>query len=105
MLFRSTVIPVSSVLCGLVPSSPVTTLVANPTQFKFTDPVNALLECAYTDPGNGPLVTLPVGTQEYDAALIAANAAGQSAEGTRSNPFWRPGSVPAILTNFRVTKP
>lgn len=96
-------IPASQVVCGLVPSAPVTTLVANPNQLIFTHPGDGL-DCVYTDPGNGPLRSLPVGTQEYDAKVAATNPVGTGDASASSNPFWLPGLRPAILTNVRVTR-
>lgn len=96
----TTVIPAAQVQCGLTPSTPISTLIANPNQIKFLAADG--LECVYTDPGNGPLRSLPVSAQEYDARVAGINPAGTGDPSASSNPFWLPGSRPATPTRVIV---
>ena len=98
-------IPAAQINCGLIPATPTPGTIANPAGFAFTDPTNALLECAYNDAQNGNQVFggLPFAATAYDLRVRAVNTAGQGPEATASNPFTRPGFAPAILTNVRVT--
>ena len=97
-------IPASQVQCGQVRVNPPTGTVANPTTFRWQLQPTDTTDCVWTDPGTGPLFALPVSGTEYDATVSAINTAGESPESARSNPFTRPGSPPATLTNVRVTR-
>ena len=98
---QSTSIPAASFTCN-VSKIVVTGTVVNPTQIAFNDPVNANKDCLYTDPGNGPLLALPFGSQAYEATLTAVNSVGPSPVSARSGLFTRPGATAAAPTGLRV---
>lgn len=99
----TTVIPKSQFNCGLIPSTPINDLVANPNQLKLLNPEDNL-ECVYRDNGQGPMSTLPFGTLQYSARVRAINMAGRGEPSPMSNPFWHPGGLPATLTRVLTTK-
>jgi hypothetical protein len=93
-----TVIPVAALACNQ--PQPAAAPAVNPTRMAFNDPANAGQACIYTDPGTGPLLTLPFGAASYEGGLKATNSAATSAE-TRSAPFTHPGVAPAAPTGLR----
>jgi hypothetical protein len=98
-------LPASEVVCGQSKSAGPTDTVANPRFVRWDDPaaVNQF-DCVW-DSGatSGPLFSLPFSTTIiYDAVLSATNSVGTGAESARSNPFNRPGSLPAARTGLRV---
>jgi hypothetical protein len=98
-------IPASEVQCNVpkVGSGPGTTI--NPNTVRWDDETNpTTLDCVWVQSGSNPIFSLPVGGQEYELILAATNPVGTSLDSTRSNPFSIPGSVPATLTNVRVTQ-
>lgn len=95
------VIPAASFVCNQPSPAGVT---VNPNKVLFADPVNAGQVCLYTDPGTGPLGSLPLGAAQYEATVIATNNVGSSAESARALPFTHPGAVPAVLTGVRVIR-
>jgi hypothetical protein len=100
----STVLPVSSVQCGITPKATVTGTPANPSRVYWDDeaaPTTA--DCRWVDGGTGPILALPFNpTAVYTAKILATNAAGDSPESAASNPFSRPGASPAARTGVRV---
>lgn len=94
----SFVFQATAVVCNQAPITTVTPL--NPTKFQWDDPASTGKVCIWTDPGTGPLVSIPIGS--YEATLVATNSVGDSPESNRA-PFQR-ASVPAVLTNVRLTR-
>lgn len=90
--------------CNLAPTQPPAGASAvNPTRAQWDDPVNAGRACQWVDPGNGPLMAVPVG-ESYEATLLAYNTEGRSPESNRV-PFTRlgpPMTAPAGLRLLRV---
>jgi hypothetical protein len=75
----------------------------NPTRVIFDDPQNIGRVCLWTDPGTGPLQSIPFGALTYEATLTATNVAGTSAESNRA-PFTRPGLPPGIPTALKLQR-
>lgn len=73
----------------------------NPNKVVFDDVSNAGKVCIWTDPGTGPLSTVPIGGS-YEATLAAVNVGGSSAESARV-PFTRPGP-PSVPTGVRLRR-
>ncbi len=93
----------SAVTCNLpVPSLPPAPA-TNPTRAIWDDPTNAGRICQWTDPGTGPLFSVPSGGS-YEAALQAYNSEGRSGESNRS-PFTRLAAPSAAPTGFRLIRP
>ncbi len=97
----TTTIPASAFVCGQ-PKAVVLATTHNPTTVQFNDPADVTMDCKYVDPGTGPLLSLPFGTQLYVATLSATNAAGTTADSGSSNPFDRAGTLAAVPANVRV---
>lgn len=98
-------IPASEVQCGQTKQAPPSGTVPNPRYLSWDDPANAALDCRW-DSGatSGPLFALPFSSSiVYEGRLSAINAAGTGPESAASNPFSRPGLVPAVLTGVRVS--
>lgn len=97
--------PVSELTCGQPRVIPPPN-VSNPRYVRIFDPANpSTLDCVW-DSGatSGPLYSIPFSpTTVYEVALRANNAAGPGPESARSNPFNRPGTVPAAPPQPRVT--
>jgi hypothetical protein len=99
----TTVIPAAGFVCNQA----FTTLSnpdINPTHVEFNDPVNVSpqMACIYTDPGTGPLASLPNSATVYTGTLIATNAAGSSAASSPSPSFTHPGAIPGIPLGVSV---
>jgi hypothetical protein len=89
----------ASVLCNQ--PSPVVGVPVNPTRVVFDDPVNVGKVCIWTDPGTGPLLSLPFGVGGYEGTLTAtADGLPPSLESVRA-PFTRPGLTPGVPTGLR----
>ncbi len=50
----------------------------------------------YVDPGNGPLLGLPIGGTAYTATIAYVNSIGASPASNVSNSFSRPGVAPPL---------
>jgi hypothetical protein len=87
----------SAVVCNQ--ANPAIGVTANPTKVVWDDTVNAGKACIWTDPGTGPLFSVPFGGQ-YEGTLSQTNSAGTSVESARA-PFTRPGTVPAPIVGLR----
>lgn len=90
----------ANVVCNQV--APVTTSTVNPNKAIFDDPLNVGKVCIWTDPGTGPLFSVPFGGT-FEGSLSATDITGASAESARS-PFTRPGFVPAVPTGLRLIR-
>lgn len=88
----------TTVTCNLAQPSGVLSNV-NPTRVVWNDPSIAGRACVWTDPGTGPLFSLPIGN--YEATLTAVNSVGASAEQVARIPFSKQ-SVPAVVTGLRL---
>lgn len=95
-LSTTTLLPIS-VMCNQAP--PAAGPATNPSRVVWDDGANAGKVCIWTDPGTGPLFSVPFGGT-YDGTLAAINSAGTSPESVRA-PFTRPGSVPASPSGLR----
>lgn len=91
----------ANVVCNQ--TAPTTTSPVNPMRAIWDDPDNAGKVCVWTDPGTGPLASLPFGATVYEATLSATNAAGTSPESNRAS-FSRPGVIPGARTGLRVVR-
>lgn len=78
------------------------TPVANPTAFTYKVNTSDTTCWKYQDPGNGPLLSLPIGGTTYTATLAYVNANGAGPTVASTNSFTRPGvspsTAPAVLT-------
>lgn len=83
--------------------APVGAVNVNPNRAVWTDPVNVGMTCQWTDPGTGPLASVPFGGA-YESTLTATNSVGTSAESAPRSPFTRPGLAPAVPTGLQVVK-
>jgi hypothetical protein len=90
-------IQASSVTCNQTVAAGGST--ANPSKAVWDDTVNVGKSCVWTDPGTGPLYSVPFGGN-YEATLAAINSAGTSVESIRA-PFSRPGAVPPAPAGLR----
>lgn len=103
--FTSAVLPASAWLCGQTPKVVLTTTSTNPIRALVDDPATpTTADCIYVDPGTGPILALPFGTQVYTATLMATYPAGSSADSPASNPFSRPGVVGPAPTGLRLSR-
>ena len=100
VLISTTVIQAIAVTCNQAP--PVGGSAINPTRAVFDDPANVGMVCIWTDPGSGPLSTLPFGATSYTATLIATDSAGDSPASVASPPFTHPGLVRPAPTGLRL---
>ena len=91
----------TNVICNQVPPPLGSTV--NPSRAAFDDVNNAGRVCIWTDPGTGPLFSVPFGGA-FEASLTATNAAGTSAESARA-PFTRPGLAPGVPMGVRLVGP
>lgn len=91
----------TAVVCNQ--AAPTTTSTINPTKVLWDDPDNVGKVCIWTDPGTGPLASLPFGATSYEATLSATNTAGTSPESNRA-PFSHPGVSPGARTGLKVVK-
>ncbi len=90
----------TAIACGVTPKLLSGTV--NPTKLAWNDSTNALNDCVYTDPGNGPLLTLPIGTASYTATTTSMSAAGNSPPSLPTLPFTRPGLPPGAPQGLRT---
>lgn len=93
----TTVLAVTNVVCNQTPPTPGAAV--NPSRVLWDDASNAGKVCIWTDPGTGPLFSVPFGGT-YEATLAATNSAGTSPESIRA-PFTRPGALPAVPSGLR----
>lgn len=91
----------ANVVCNQ--TAPSSTSPVNPMRAIWDDPDNAGKVCIWTDPGTGPLASLPFGATSYEATLAATNAAGTSPESNRA-PFSRPGVIPVARTGLKLAR-
>lgn len=68
--------------------------VPNPSAFQYKVNLTDANCWQYTDPGNGPLLSLPVGGTVYTSTLAYVNSNGAGPVSTVSNSFSRPGVLP-----------
>src|SRR5262245_34520510 len=97
----------SSFNCGQKPKLPRPTQVqVNPTRVVFDDPADTTADCIFTDSftANGPLFSLPFGTQPYETTSKFVSIGGTSPESARSNVFTHPGAPPAAPTGTRIVR-
>lgn len=97
----TTALPATGFVCGLAKAIVLATT-HNPTTVNINDPADATKDCQYVDPGTGPLLSLPFGTNTYVATLSATNPAGTSADSGSSNPFDHAGTIPPVPANVRI---
>lgn len=104
--FTSAVLPASGFTCGVTPKiPPFTTTSVNPSKVVIDDPAApTTADCIYTDPGTGPILSLPFGTQIYTSTISATYPAGPSPDSLVSNPFSRPGVVGSAPTGLRMSR-
>ena len=89
----------TATICNQVASTATTTV--NPTRAVWDDVANVGKVCIWTDAGTGPLFSTPL-PGSYEATLAATNAAGTSADSTRS-PFSRL-AVAAVPLNLKIVR-
>jgi hypothetical protein len=78
--------------------------VSNPRYVRWDSHIIATNDCLW-DSGatSGPLFSLPFSpTTTYEARLKGVNATGTGPASDPSNPFTRPGAVPAAPANLRI---
>ena len=75
----------------------------NPSRVVFDDAITLGRVCIWTDPGAGPLFSVPFGGA-FEASLTATNIAGTSAESARAS-FTRPGLAPGVPMGVRLVGP
>lgn len=92
-----TVLLVANVVCNQ--PAPVGSNI-NPGRVSWDDVVTVGRACLWTDPGTGPLRSVPFGGN-YEATLTATNSAATSPESARV-PFTRPGLGPGAPTGVKV---
>lgn len=92
------VLLVANVVCNQ--AAPPVTPAINPTKAIWDDSANVGKVCIWTDPGTGPLASVPFGGN-YDATLTVTNSAGTSPESARA-PFTHPGLVLPVPTGLKV---
>lgn len=99
-------LPASSFLCSQTPKvPPATGSVANPGRFVVDDPAApSTADCIYVDPGTGPILALPFGTQVFTATIAATSTGGTSVATAGLNSFTHPGASPSAPTGFRIIK-
>jgi hypothetical protein len=98
----TTVLPASAFPCGQQKAVVLATT-HNATKVSFNDPADVTLDCRYTDPGTGPLLALPFGTNVYVVTLNMTNSIGlTSPDSGSSNPFDHAGTAPLAPANVRV---
>lgn len=103
-----TIIPFASTgvngfVCNQTPPTLPPGAVLNPGRIIVDDPNNTGMVCIYTDPGNGPLKTLPFGATQYTATLMWTDSTGNSVPSIPSQPpFSVPGLVPGVPTGLKV---
>lgn len=91
----------ANVICNQAP--PPAGSAVNPSRVAFDDVGNAGRVCIWTDPGTGPLFSVPFGGA-FEASLTATNVAGTSAESARAS-FTRPGLAPGAPMGVRLVGP
>ena len=69
--------------------------IVNPTRFQYKVLTTDTQCWTYTDPGNGPLLSLPVGGTTYTATSAYVNTNGAGPASNVSNPFSKPGVAPS----------
>lgn len=79
--------------------------VPNPTGFQYKINTGDTNCWKYTDPGNGPLLSLPIGGTTYTATLAYVNSNGAGPASAVSNPFSRPGTVPTVAPVILLVVP
>jgi hypothetical protein len=98
-------IQVSQMQCGVPVIPAPTAVVQNPNTYTVTDPTNGTLDCRYVEPAGGPLFMLQFDTQlVYVARARWINLVGPGELSTSSNPFTRPGALPAIPSSLRIVR-
>lgn len=100
--FQQTTIPMTSLTCGLPSGTQAPGVIHNPNRFFVPDPADATKECQYTDPGTGPLLSLPFGTQVYYVTAAFINSVGPSPESPVSSFFDHAGTVPVAPARVRI---
>ena len=91
----------TAIACGVTPKLLSGTV--NPTKLAWNDSTNAALDCVYTDPGTGPLLSLPLGATAYTATVTSVSPAGNSPPSVPTAPFTRPGLPPGAPTGVRTS--
>jgi hypothetical protein len=85
--------------CNTTPLTGTSTV--NPNKVVWDDVANPGKDCVWTDPGTGPLFSVPTpGT--YEGTLAAVNGAGTSAESARA-PFSRV-ALPVVPTGVGLIR-
>lgn len=103
--FTTANLPIAALTCGVTPKiPPIPTTAVNPLKVVLDDPADVTKDCIYADPGTGPILSLPFGSQVYTATLVANYPAGSSADSGVSNPFSRPGVVGPVPTGLRISR-
>jgi hypothetical protein len=93
----------SAITCNLAPPAVSAAGPAvNPTRVMWDDPTNTGRVCQWTDPGTGPLFSVPVGSN-YEASLQFFNAAGRGPESNRA-PFTRLAPPATAPTGVRLQR-
>lgn len=95
----TTTILATNVVCGQAPP-PSNASTKNPGRWVVADPADATKVCVYTDPGNGPLKSLPATFANYEATVTFVQGGVETAESNRA-PFSR---TPAAPASFRVVQ-
>ena len=91
----------ANVVCNQAP--PPAGSAVNPSRVVFDDAITLGRVCIWTDPGAGPLFSVPFGGA-FEASLTATNIAGTSAESARAS-FTRPGLAPGVPMGVRLVGP
>ena len=97
----TTILLASTVVCNQAP--PPAGSSVNPSRAIWDDVDNAGRVCIWTDPGNGPLFSVPF-DGSYEASVSATNSAGAGAQSLHAS-FTRPGLAPGAPTGVRLVGP
>lgn len=95
-------LPLTAVTGPFACTAPTAGVVHNPANFEYKVN-NTDTQCfRYTDPGNGPLIGLPIGNAQYTSTIQYLTTSGLVGPLSNvSNPFDRPGvaptTAPAVL--------
>jgi hypothetical protein len=96
-LGQPTLVPGGSVVCDREEPPDLTRL--NPTTVVWDDPARVGRVCVYSDPGTGPLASVPSGVSALELTVTQTRGGVESNESNRA-PFSkataREGSVPAV---------
>jgi hypothetical protein len=78
----------------------------NPTRIVADDPATPGKACIYTDPGTGPLASLPFGPTLYTGSLRWVNGSGINSPEAFDTipPFSHPGQAAAAPTGLQVIR-